>query len=97
MNTEQPVERDERTVAVENAGFKWAYHFLVWAILLDAMYRGKVWHETVGDLFALVGISVAFCTVYLIRHKAAVVEWRKSLIAYAIAMLVLVLFNWLFP
>jgi hypothetical protein len=39
MNTEQPVKRDERTVAVENAGYKWAYLFLAWPLAIDA-YSG---------------------------------------------------------
>ena len=53
MNTEQPVKRDERTVAVENASYKWAYYFLVWPLILDALYRQKVLNEDVGDLIAL--------------------------------------------
>lgn len=75
MNTEQPVKRDERTVAVENASFKWAYYFLVWALLIDAWYRHKIRNEDIGDLVILACVSAAIGHVYLIRHKAVVSNW----------------------
>ena len=53
MNTQQNVGRDERTVAVENASFKWAYIFVAFALLIDGAYRGAVRHEAAWDLLAL--------------------------------------------
>ena len=41
MNTEQPLKRDERTVAVENASYKWTCIFLLFALLIDVMYRSR--------------------------------------------------------
>ena len=35
MSTPQAVERDERTVAVENASYRWAYLVLTYALLVD--------------------------------------------------------------
>ncbi len=98
MNAEQSVKRDERTVAVQNASYKWAYHFLLYGLLLDCLYRHKVRNEDVGDLLALGCVSVAVITVYLIRHKAAVPLWPRrwgrtvTVRAGCIVVAVLVLF-----
>ena len=93
MNTEQSVKRDERTVAVENAAFKWGYYILYFGLLLDCLYRHRVRHEDIGDLFVVLGASVAFISVYLIRHKAAEpLTWRKFLIVYAFGLAWTVLF-----
>ena len=90
MNTEQPVERDERTVAVQNIAFKWGYYVVYLGILLDCFYRRKVRHDDIGDLFVVLGVSVAVVSVYLIRHKAAVPPWwwRKFVIVYLVCFLV---------
>jgi hypothetical protein len=86
MTIEQPVKRDERTVAVENAAFKWGFHSIYLGILLDCFYRHKLRHEDIGDLFVVLGVGVAVTTVYLISHKAAVppLPWWKFVIVYAI-------------
>jgi hypothetical protein len=81
VNVEQPLKQDEQTAAVENAGFKWAYRFLFFALLLDCVYRYKIRNEDIGDLLALAGASVAVITVYLIRHKPAALSWRTFLVA----------------
>ena len=90
MNTEQPVERDERTVAVQNAAFKWGYYIVYVGILLDCFYRRKVVNEDIGDLFVVLGVSVAFVTWYLIRHKATASPWwwRYFAIIYMVCFLV---------
>ena len=33
------VEKDERTTSFENASYKIGFHFIVYAIFLDVMYR----------------------------------------------------------
>ena len=95
MNTELSLKRDERTVAVENASFKWAWYFLVWPLIIDAMYRQKALNEEVGDLVALVCISSAIAIVYQYRHKAVVSywpwKWRKTAIVFAVSFVVAVL------
>ncbi len=72
MNTEQPLKRDERTVAIENASFKWAWYFLVWPLTIVALYRQKAMNEEVGDLIALVCISSAIAIIYQYKHKVVV-------------------------
>ena len=95
MSTPKSVVRDERTVAVENASYKWAYYFLVWPLVIDALYRQKVRNEEVGDLIALVCASGAIGLVYLIIHKAWVSRWpwswRRTVIVFAVCIVVAVL------
>ena len=80
MNTEQPVMRDERTAAVENAAFKWGFYSFYVGLLLHCLYRRKVRNEDIGDLLVVLGVGAVVATVYLIRHKAAVppLPWKKS-------------------
>ena len=95
MNTEQPLKRDERTVAIENASFKWAWHFLVWPLTIVALYRQKAMNEEVGDLIALVCVSSAIAIVYQFRHKVIVSywpwRWRKTAIVFAVSIVVAIL------
>lgn len=63
MNT-SPVERDERTDAIENAGYRLAYILMSFGLLVDVMYRGRVHHEAAWDLFALVVLSGAVGKAY---------------------------------
>ena len=84
MNVEQPLKQGEQTAPVENAGFKWAYRFLFFGLLLDCVYRYRVQNEDVGDLLALAGVSVAVIAVYLIRHKPAALSWKAFLVPYMV-------------
>ena len=63
------IERDERTVVVENVSYKWAYTFIVFALLIDVMYRGLVRNEAAWDLMALVVVGGAVCVAYQARQK----------------------------
>ena len=70
MSTTTPlVERDERTVAVANAGYRLAYMLLSFALLIDVMYRGLMRDEAAWDLLALVILGGAVCAVYQARQK----------------------------
>jgi hypothetical protein len=72
------VVRDERTVVVENAGYKWAAHFLVVALFIDMMCRYLVWGEAAWDLMALVFMAGVVCTAYQARQKALPRGWVKT-------------------
>jgi hypothetical protein len=86
MNTPQSVERDERTVAVENASYRWAYLLLSYALLVDVMYRSLVRHEATWDLMALVIVGGAVCTGYQARQKILAHGWvMKAVLAACIA------------
>jgi hypothetical protein len=95
MNTEQTLKRDERTVAIENASFRWAWYFLVWPLTIVALYRQKAMNEEVGDLIALVCVSSAIAIVYQFRHKVLVSywpwRWRKTAIVFAVSIVVAIL------
>jgi hypothetical protein len=51
------VQRDERTVLVENASFRWAYLVLSFGLLGLTAYRSYVWRENPWDLMALVVLA----------------------------------------
>lgn len=48
------VLRDERTLAIENASYRWGYTVLAYGVLLSAGYRGLVRGEAGWDLLGLV-------------------------------------------
>lgn len=78
MNTTQPVERDERTLAVENASYRWAYILLTYALLVDVIYRGIVRNEAAWDLLALVIVGGFVCGIYQARQKTLPRGWLKQ-------------------
>jgi hypothetical protein len=63
------VVRDERTVAVEQASYRFAYVFITFALLLDVMFRGLVRGEAAWDLLAIVIVGGAISSLYQWRHK----------------------------
>ena len=89
MSTPQAVERDERTVAVENASYRWAYIVLTYALLVDVMYRGLFRHEAAWDLMALVIVGSAICTVYQARQKTLVHGWVMKAVLVAVVAAVI--------
>lgn len=95
MNTEQFVKRDERTVAVENAAYKWGFLTLEIGLLLDCLYRYKVRNEDIGDLLLVGCVSAAVVSVYLFTHKAAVTywpwRWKKTVTVIAVSFVAVVL------
>ncbi len=54
MSTTPMVQRDERTIAVENASYRWSYLFLSYGLLVLIAYRSFVYHQSPWDLLALV-------------------------------------------
>jgi hypothetical protein len=78
MSTTGSVERDERTVAVENASYRWGFILVNYALLIDVMYRGIARQEAAWDLLALVIVSGAVCTIYQARQKALGHGWAKK-------------------
>ncbi len=83
MSTRQSVERDVRRVAAENASYKWACTFIIFALLIDGFYRGAVRHEAAWDLLALAMMPGIICTVYE--------AWQKT-VGWGVAILMLVCF-----
>ncbi len=69
MSMTSSVGHDERTVAVENAGHRWAYTFVSFALLIDVVCRGVFRHEAAWDLLALVFVGGAVITIHQIHQK----------------------------
>jgi hypothetical protein len=95
VNTELSLKRDERTVAVENAAYKWGFHTFYIVLLLNCLYRHKVRNEDIGDLLLVGCVSAAVVSVYLFWHKAAVTycpwRWRKTVTIIAVSFVAVVL------
>ena len=85
MSEISSVQRDERTIAVENAGYKWACAFLMYALLIDGAYRGLIRHEAAWDLMAFVVVGGAIVQTYSARHKALPQGWAKATVLVALA------------
>ena len=92
------VTRDERTLAVENSSYRWAYNLFSFGLLVIIGVRAWVWDETNWDLWALVIGGGAVATLYQASHRVLTRRWmwvaiRTVLAAAAIAAL-LVLARW---
>ena len=83
MSTHQSVERDERTVAVEHTSYKWALIFLMFALLIDVMYRGIFRGEAAWDLMALVIAGGVGCTIHQARQKIWTRRWVRDAVLIA--------------
>lgn len=70
MSVTAEVERDERTVSIENASYRLGFFILYIGVLWDACYRAYFRHEAPFDLLALAIGSAAISTVYQVRRKA---------------------------
>ena len=63
MSMTSLIPRDERTVAVENTSYRWAYLFLSFGILVLVAYRSFVHHETAWDMLGLVVVGGVLSTL----------------------------------
>lgn len=73
--TEQVVERDERTVAVENASYRWAYLVLSYGLLLCTAYRSFFLGQASWDLLALVVVGGAVAATYQGTRRVLSRRW----------------------
>ena len=74
MNTGLP-DRDERTQAVENAGYRWSYYALTFGVLCASAYRSFVLGETTWDLMALVIVGGGMNAAYQASHRVLHPRW----------------------
>jgi hypothetical protein len=86
---DQSIARDERTVSVENASFRWAYLFLSFGLLLSTAYRGFILHEQAWDLLALVVLSGVVTTLYQGRQHVLTRRWLILSVTAITAALIL--------
>ncbi len=88
MSTTPLPERDERTVAVENASCGLAYLFLTIALLIDVIYRNIVYHEMAWDLMAFIIVGGAIRMVYKARKKVKALPNRRLVMGMLIGWVV---------
>ncbi len=89
MSTTGCVERDERTIAVENASYRWAYLFLSFALLLDVACRSFLRDDAAWDLLALVIGGGVVCTVIQARYRILGRAWTRTvLVAFCVGAIV---------
>ena len=63
-------DRDERTLAVENAGFRWAYQVVSFGLLILVGYRSVARSEAAWDLIGLVVLGGVVAAIYQWSHGA---------------------------
>ena len=83
------VERDERTIAVENAGYRWSNLVLSFGLLLLTMYRSLVRHEAAWDLLGLVILGGVVNAVYQWSGHVLHRRWlMMTIVTFALAAVV---------
>jgi hypothetical protein len=83
------VDRDERTVTVENAGYRWSYLFLSFGLLGLVAYRSLVRGEAAWDLLALVALGGVVNVTYQATHRVLYRRWiLMAVVTFAFAGLV---------
>jgi hypothetical protein len=87
--TATPVERDERTTAIENAGYRWSYLVLSFGMLGIIAYRSFAHGQSSWDLFALVLLGGGVNAAYQGLHQVLYRRWAiLSVIVLIVAALV---------
>jgi hypothetical protein len=85
MDTKQCLDSEARGIIL--GGNTWAYNFLVFALLIDVMYRALVWHEAAWDLFALLFASGFISLAHAARHKVLILNRNNVMVMSLLALL----------
>lgn len=85
------VLRDERTVAAENASYRWAYMLLSFGMLASAAYRAFALDEQSWDLLALVLLGGVVTVVHqgashVLTNRWLLISLATLGLAFAIAV-----------
>jgi hypothetical protein len=64
------IDRDERTITIENASYRWGYLLVTFGLLASTAYRSFVKHESSWDLLGLVVLSGLVTTLFQGRQRA---------------------------
>ena len=78
MSMTSLIPRDERTVAVENTSYRWAYLFLSFGILVLVAYRSFVHNESPWDLMGLVVLGGILSAAYQWFNKVLTPQWAVT-------------------
>ena len=78
------IERDERTTAIEDAGYRWSYLVLSFGLLAIIALRSLRGDQASWDLLALVVVGGVVNAGYLGWHR---VIYRRWVVRLAIALI----------
>jgi hypothetical protein len=95
MSTIPAVDHDGRTVAVENASYRWAYLFVTFGLLMLVAYRSYVHDESPWDLMALVILGGLLSAAYQWFHKVRTAQWVPICLAIVGAGVLAAVIAWL--
>lgn len=92
MSKNNTIVKDERTISVENASYGLGYKIVVYALLLDVIYRSLKVGDASWDLMGIVIFSGMIVTAYQMKYKIFAKGWVKivvltSSVAMAIAII----------
>jgi uncharacterized membrane protein YfhO len=82
---DQPVVRDERTITVENASYRWGYLVVTYGLLILITLRAFFFKQSNWDLMALVILSGLVTTAYQGMHQ---IFTRRWVVIFALTILV---------
>jgi hypothetical protein len=71
------VERDERTIAVENASYRWSYHALSFGLLAIVAFRAFARGESSWDLLGLVVLGGVLNAAYQATQGILTPRWAR--------------------
>jgi hypothetical protein len=69
------IERDERTLAVENASYRLGYMVVSYGLLVLVMIRGFFYNQAGWDMLGLVILGGAVTTLYQAYNKVLAHRW----------------------
>lgn len=70
-----PVFKDERSIAVENASYRWGYFVVTFGLLIIVAVRAFFFNESNWDLMALVIVSGLVTTAFQGYHQLFTRRW----------------------
>jgi hypothetical protein len=91
----EPVLRDERYYAIENASYKIGFQIFTFGSFALILFRFIVFHENSWDLFALIVIASTATTIYQGAHKVLPFSWKKLLLYMAAVAILAAVTTWI--
>lgn len=92
----EPVLRDERYYAIENASYKIGFSIFTFGLFALILYRSIFRHEASWDLFALIVIASTAATIYQGAHKVLPFSWKKLLLYMVAVAILAAITTWVF-
>lgn len=83
------IERDERTIAVETASYRWGYLFTSFGLLALVAYRSFARNESNWDLLGLVIVGGLVPNLYQGFNQVLTPRWARTQLLTVIAAAIL--------